>query len=147
MIAILNPYSLKGLLKSSNNAKFSRCRFSFNHWQNMVKINFQLGIAPCTAVDPQASYTARDAERILNTVDALLSSPDVAWDGSPTPSLLTALEVFGRFYSPYGRWWFMLLYLGTPKIQLLLLLICSWFQRVSRNHGGCLAIRDAILQQ
>ena len=71
MIAILNPYSFKGLLKSSNNAKFSRCRFSFNHWQNMVKINFQLGIAPCIAVDPQASYTARDAERILNTVGCI----------------------------------------------------------------------------
>lgn len=112
-----------------------------------MKINEPLGIALKIAVDPQASYTARDAERILNTVDALLSSPDVAWDGSPTPSLLTALEVFGRFYSPYGRWWFMLLYLGTPKIQLLLLLICSWCQRVSRNHGGCLAIINAILQQ
>jgi len=48
----------------------------------------------------EASYTARDAERILNTVDALLSSPDVAWDGSPTPSLLTALEVATSILDP-----------------------------------------------
>ena len=44
----------------------------------------------------QASYTARDAERIMNTVDALLASETVEWDASPTASLLDALEVLSR---------------------------------------------------
>lgn len=48
----------------------------------------------------EASYTARDAERIMNTVDALLASETVEWDASPTASLLDALEVATSILDP-----------------------------------------------
>lgn len=50
----------------------------------------------------KASYAAGDAEQIMNSVDVLLASPDVDWDGqSPTASLLTALEAQAFF--PFER--------------------------------------------
>ena len=61
----------------------------------------------------QASYTARDAERIMNTVDALLASETVEWDASPN-GIHTGCPGGVEWY-PKNPWvsWFWMIW-GTP---------------------------------
>eukprot|EP00438_Fugacium_kawagutii_P010272 Skav225669 [mRNA] locus=scaffold1924:196301:202176:+ [translate_table: standard] len=59
-------------------------------------------VEPENSTDGMTLYAAGDAEQIINSVDVLLASPDVDWDGrSPTASLLTALEALK--ISPFER--------------------------------------------
>ena len=84
----------------------------------------------------QASYTARDAERIMNTVDALLASETVEWDASPTASLLDALEVLSR--AP-GAWRFYVSFLWNIQfLQIIYTVYIYIYIYIEYNIGGFL---------